>query len=160
MSFHDQTVVFSGKSSVTASLGANDPQVGTRKAFDGDEYIWVYNGGGEQIQPSYGAVVLGGSGTSGYTVTISSVTSADFLLGVCKHATITTGAYGWLLTKGQVAVEMEADNSCVTNALLAVAANGEFAFKSNSTGYPAPAVGKALVSIASGASGNAFISVF
>lgn len=160
MSFSDQTVVFSGKSSVTATRGANDPEVGVRKAFDGEEYVYVYNGGGEQISPSYGAYILGGSGTSGYTVTITGATGADFMVGVCKNATLTTGAYGWLLTKGKCNIEMEADNSGVTNALLAPAADGEFAYKSNSTGYPAPAVGKLLVSAASGASAAAWISIF
>ncbi len=35
--------------------------------------------------------------------------------------------------------------------LLTVAADGEFALKSNSTGYPAPAIGKTMEAIASGA---------
>lgn len=153
-------VVFAGKSSVTATPGRNDPEVGTIMRDGDEEYIWVYNNGGEQIQPTYGAVLDWTSNVTGYSVTISSATGVDFLVGVCKHATITTGAYGWLMRKGWATVEMEADNSCVTGALLALAANGEFAFKSNSTGYPTPTVGQAFGSIASGASGLAYISVY
>jgi hypothetical protein len=152
-------VRFVGVSHVTDALGANHPEVGTMIREGDEEYVWVYNNGGEQIGPSYGAVLDWTSNVTGYSVTISSTTSVDFLVGVCKHATITTAAYGWLMTRGWTKVEMEADNSCVTGQLLALAANGEFALKSNSTGYPTPAVGQSLESIASGASGDAFISV-
>jgi len=150
-------VVFAGKSSTTNALGSNDPEVGTIYREGDEEYVWVYNAGNSQIQPSYGAVM---SAVSGYSVTLSSVTSVDLLVGVCKHATIATGYYGWLMKKGIVEVEMEADNSCAAGQLLALAADGEFALKSNSTGYPTPAVGKAMAAIASGASGTAYISVY
>ena len=150
-------VVFAGVSSVTNSLGANDPEVGQCYREGDEEYVWVYNAGNSQIQPSYGAVM---SAVSGYSVTLSSTSGVDFLVGVCKHATIATGYYGWLMKKGFADVEMEADNSCAAGGLLALAADGEFALKSNSTGYPTPAVGKAMAAIASGASGAAYISVY
>lgn len=157
MVYNASPVVFSGKSSVTNSLGANDPEVGTIYRDGDEEYIWVYNAGNSQIQPSYGAVL---SAVSGYSVTLSSITGVDLLAGVCKHATIATGYYGWLMKKGFVDIEMEADNSCAAGQLIALAADGEFALKSNSTGYPTPAVGKAMAAIASGASGTAYISVY
>jgi len=153
-------VVFAGVSAVTATRGANDPQVGTRATIEGETYVYVYNEGGEQIQPSYAAVLDASSATSGYSVTISSVSGVDMMIGVCKHATITTGAYGWLMEQGFVNVEMEADNSGVTGAILALAANGEFAAKSNSTGYAGKTVGQMMESIASAASGLAYISVY
>jgi hypothetical protein len=152
--YSNSQVFFESVSAVTASPSI---EVGAYRRQGDEEYIYVYNAGNSQIQPSYGAVV---SGVSGYSVTLSSTTSVDLLMGVCKHATITTGAYGWLLTRGFVAVEMEADNSCAAGQLLALAADVEFALKSNSTGYPTPAVGKSMEAIASGASGSAFIKVF
>ena len=147
-------------SNVTATPGSRDPQLGARCIQDGKVYTYVYNGGNSQISPSYGCVLVAGSGTSGNTVTVSSASGTDFLHGVVEHATITTGAYGWVLQKGLAQVEMEADNSMVTGALLALAANGEFAFKSASTAYISPTVGKAMESAASGASALAYISVY
>lgn len=161
MAFHSEgPVLVESISNVTATRGARDPELGTRVIKNDKTYLYVYNAGNSQVPPSYGVVQAGGSGTSGYSVTISSVTGADFLLGVVEHATLTTGTYGWIVQKGLVDVEMEADNSCVTGQILAVAANGEFALKSNSTGYAAPAVGKAMESAASGASALAYISVY
>lgn len=155
--YANRPVLFAGKSMVTASLGTNDPEPGYRMTDGDEDYVFVYNAGSEQIQPSYGAVM---TAVSGYSVTLSSTTSVDFLIGVCKHATITTGAYGWLLTRGFVEVEMEADNSAAAGELLALAEAGEFALKSNSTGYPTPAVGKTMEAIASAGSGTAWINVY
>lgn len=145
-----------GISGTTTSLGANDPEVGTTTRVGDEEYVFVYNAGNSQINPTYGAVL---SAVTGYSVTVSSTTSVDFLAGVCKNSTIATGEYGWLMTKGFSVIEMEADNSCAAGQLIALAEDGEFALKSNSTGYPTPAVGKAMEAIASGGSGSAYISV-
>jgi hypothetical protein len=154
--YANNQVNFQAVSNVTASLGANDPEPGYRVTVGDEDYVFVYNAGNSQINPTYGAVM---SAVSGYSVTVSSTTSVDFLVGVCKHATLTTGTYGWLVTKGFVQVEMEADNSAAAGEILALAADGEFALKSNSTGYPTPAVGKTMEAIASAGSGTAYISV-
>lgn len=151
-------VVFGGgKSMVTSSLGANDPEVGTRKVFGDEEYIFVYNTGADaQINPGNGAVL---SGVTGYSVTVSSTTSADFLVGVCKNATITTGAYGWLVCKGFTSVEMGGTSGTVAaGGLLELGDDGEFYPYSNTTGNTPP-VGKAMEAIVSAASGQAYISV-
>lgn len=155
--YANRPVSFAGVSMVTASLGANDPEPGYRLTQGDEDYVFVYNAGNSEIPPSYGAVL---SAVTGYSVTISSTTSVDFLVGVCKHSTLTTGTYGWLVTRGFAPVEMEADNSAAAGQILALATDGEFALKSNSTGYPTPAVGKTMEAIASGASGSAYISVY
>jgi hypothetical protein len=144
---------FAGVSQVTASLGANDPEVGACIREGDEEYIFVYNtGSNAQINPGHAAVL---SGVTGYSVTVSSV-SMDLAIGVCKHATITTGAYGWLCKKGFVAVEMGANYSCVTGQLLELGVDGVFDVQSNTTGN-AGYVAKAMESIASGASGQAYV---
>lgn len=150
---YDQQVFFESVSAVTATP---DVEVGAERKVGDETYRYVYNAGNSQINPTYGCIV---SAVSGYSVTLSSTTSVDFLVGVVVHSTLTTGTYGWVCTQGFVTVEMEADNSCAAGQLLALAADGEFALKSNSTGYPTPAVGKAMAAIASGASGQAFINV-
>jgi hypothetical protein len=150
-------IPFVGVSFTTNSLGSNDPQVGDVRREGDEQYVFVYNAGNSQIQPSYAAVL---SAVSGYSVTLSSTTSVDLCVGVVKHATIATGYYGYLLTRGFCQVEMQADNSAAAGQLLAIAADGTLALKSNSTGYPTPAFGKTMEAIASGASGTAYISIW
>jgi hypothetical protein len=159
MSFQSaDPVLFIGKSHVTASLGANHPEVGTTMR-DGDEnYIWVYNVGSSTASVSYGCVV---SAVSGYSVTVSSTTGTDFLVGVVKHVDIPTGSYGWLCTRGWTQVEMGASDSCAAGLPLALGVDGTFALKSNATTTnQTPVIGKSMEAIASAGSGSAFISVF
>lgn len=153
MTVYDQQVYFESVSNVTAT---NSVEVGSERKVGDESYRYVYNAGNSEIPPSYGCVL---SAVTGYSATISSTTSVDFLVGVVKHSTLTTGTYGWVMTQGFAPVEMEANNSAAAGQILALAADGEFALKSNSTGYPTPAVGKAMAAIASGASGQAFINV-
>jgi len=154
-------VAFSGgPSNVTSALNlGRDPEVGQRAWFDGREYVFVYNDGGEQIDPGFGAVLQ--SGVSGYSVTVSAVTSADLVVGVCRNATLTTGTYGWLVSRGITPVEMNASSGTVAAGdLLEVGANGDFQKVSNTTGNLAPAIGKALEAIVSSASGSAYICCY
>lgn len=113
-----------GVSHVTAALTGDHPQLGARATVDGNEYIYVYNGGGEQI--SVGDVAIAMVGCTEFTCTVSSV-SGDLPLGVCLHNTLTTDSYGWLLrkgygtayTSGAVAVAaglmVDVDGGCVTS---------------------------------------------
>ena len=157
-------VLFIGKSHVTATPGANHPEVGTTMR-DGDEsYIWVQNIGSSTASVSYGCVV---SGVSGYSVTVSSVSGVDFLVGFVKHADIPTDSYGWLCTKGFTQIEMSASDSCTAGQGLMVGLNGTLALKSFTStvsnivfASPSPIVAKSMEAIASGGSGTAYISVF
>lgn len=153
-------VIFKGGvSNVTATLSANDPEVGARRWDGGREYVFVYNDGGEQIDPGFGAVLQ--SGATGYSVTVSSVTSADIVVGVCRNATLTTGTYGWLVSRGITNVEMNATSGTVAaGGLIEIGANGDFSPVSNTTANLAPAIGKALEAIVSSASGSAYISCY
>lgn len=148
---------FAGVSQVTATLGANDPEVGTRLRSGDEEYIFVYNAANSQILPGDVCVV---SAVSGYSVTVSSTTAVDLAVGVCKHATLTTGTYGWLMTKGFGQVNMHADNSVAAGGMLVCGDLGKFFNKTISTGVPTPIIGKAMAAIASGASGTAFLNIF
>lgn len=84
-------------SNVTATRGTKDPQLGTRITYKGNQYIYVYNGGGSQIDVGKVGVAL--NGCTEFTCTVSAV-SGDIPVGVCLHNTLTTDTYGWLLTKG------------------------------------------------------------
>lgn len=115
----------------------------------GNQYIYVYNGGNSQISQGQGCVV---SGLSGYTVTVSSTTGADLMIGIARNATINTAAYGWVMVEGFSGFQAAANDSFVTGNLLAVADQGNFAQKTQATGaFGANVVGKAILSVASGA---------
>lgn len=150
-------VIMYGKSHVTTTPGPNHPEVGTIMQDGDEQYIWVYNVGSSTVNIGHGCTV---SAVTGYSVTVSSITAVDFLVGVCKHANIATGDYGWLLQRGFTSVEMGADNSAAVGVPLCLALDGTFAHKSNATDYRTPLVGKAMEAIASGASGQAFVRCF
>lgn len=151
---------FGSISMVTTALGPNDPELGQECMEAGRRYVFIYNAGNSQALAGYGMVLQ--SAATNYSCTISSVTSNDLLVGVVRHATITTGAYGWIVTKGITPVQMKAGASASAGArgLIEVAADGTFAPVSVTTGNNAPAIGQALEAITSGTSGSAFISVY
>jgi hypothetical protein len=144
-----------GISGTTTTLGVNDPEIGTRMVVDELEYLFVYNAGGEEIYPGQPVVL---SAVTGYSVTVSSVTSVDFAVGVRQHATMATAAYGWVATRGIGTVEMGANESAATGDPLGIGTEG-FCLASNMTAFRTPVCGKALGSYASGASGIAYFSL-
>ena len=152
---------FGGVSMVTATLGANDPELGQRVVENGTEYVFVFNAAATTIPKNYGVVTLNGS-TTPYSVTVSSATSADVLIGVCKNSAIAASEYGWVVCRGITTVEMKAGASATvaTGGMIEVAANGTFAPVSVTTGNLSPAIGKAMNTITSGTSGSALIVCF
>lgn len=156
MTVHSAQANFAPVSQVTDTLGVNDPEVGTRLRYDDEDYIFVYNAGNSQISKGQAAIV---SAVTGYSVTVSSVTSVDFAVGVVKHATLTTGTYGWLLTKGFGKVQAHADVSFAAGALAILADNGFVTNKTISTGFVGPVFAKMMGAAASGTSGDAYICV-
>ena len=150
-------VRFSSASFTTTALGANDPALGDFCEEGGRRYVFVYNDGGASAAAGYGVVL--NSGATGYSVTVTSVTSADFLIGVVRNATLTTGAYAWVVCRGITPVQLGANFSAAVRQNLELGAAGVFAGASNTTGN-GPVVGQCLVAAASAASTNAFVSCF
>ena len=113
--------------SVSQTTLTNSVELGTRRIdSSGYEYVYCFNAGNSQLSPGFGAIVS--TGTSGYSVTITSVADGIHqFVGVVKHATMVTAAYAWILNKGFSQLEAGAD-STVTGALyLALKADGTFA---------------------------------
>lgn len=151
-------VSFFPVSATTSALGANDGELGTRRWEQGREYVLVYNDCNSNMAVGQGIVLQ--SSVSGYSCTISSVTSADCVVGIVRHQTISTGYYGWAVTKGITYVKMMSTVSAAAGELLEIGANGLFYKASNTTGNIAPAVGKAIEGIASNATGLAYVSCY
>ena len=151
-------VKFYGVSHVTATLSSRHPQLGMETYdADGNKYVWIYNDCNSALPPGYGVVVQSGVSTA-FSMTLSSVSSADIVAGVVKHASIPTNNYGFVLTRG-IGVA-EASLTIATNVPIEIAANGVWVHVSNTTGNKAPACGKSLEEIVTGASGSAYFSVY
>lgn len=148
---------FNSVSMVTATLGSNDPEVGTIRHEGDEKYILVYNAGNSQISTGRLATL---SGVTGYSVTVSSITGVDFAVGVCKHATLTTGTYGWLMTRGFSQAQLGANDSATTGDILRLGVDGAFTLASLVTGHFSPVIGKAMTGAASATSCHAFVSIY
>lgn len=144
---------FVSPSFTTNSLGPNDPKVGDLMTSGNEMYRFVYNGGGSQISTGQGCIM---TGVSGFSVTVSSTTSVDLLVGICKHATIAAGYYGYVVVNGITPVVLSANVSATAGKLLILAADGNFVPKTISTDFVSPGLVKTLDAIATGASGNAY----
>lgn len=150
-------IIFSDISNVTATPGRNAPELGARTTNNSKDYLYVYYTGSSIANVGLACVV---SATSGYSVTVSSTTSADLAMGVVVNTAMTTGDYGWLQTRGYCEVEMiTASGTVAAGDLLHLAADGEFAPVSNATGSKDNVIGKAMAAIVSGASGSAYVTI-
>lgn len=91
--------------SVSAVTTSPSVELGSRRIHEAEEFVYCYNGGSDQAIAGEGVRIL--TGASGYSFSQSGVTDVfNPCIGVVKHATITTGAYGWVMTKGFVSVGM------------------------------------------------------
>ena len=143
-------VAFESVSAVTAT---NSVDVGTVRQEGDEKYIYVYNAGNSQISVGHGATV---SAVSGYSVTVSS-SAGDLCIGVVKHATLTTGTYGWLVTRGFVdSLAAPANSGVVAGAVVQLAADGKIVASAGAGGH---VVGKAMAATASAGAFTGFISI-
>lgn len=143
--------------SVSQTTATNSVELGTRAVVDGNAYCYVYNGGNSQVSIGEGVIT---SGLSGYTVTVSSTTMVDAFLGVCNHATIATGYYGWVMTKGYANVKTPADSSIASGDILVAGGDGRWTVNSVVTNAVAPFIqGRCVGATGSAGVGRAFVSL-
>lgn len=160
MSFNDALATFATPSMVTATLGKNDAELGTRWQTGGREYVLVYNAGNSQISVGRAATL---SGVTGYSVTVSSTINADHIVGVCYHATLTTGTYGWLLTRGIGTVVTSTSVALATGAVATVQADGywdNLVVSALTSQVAVNARAKLLTTATSASTGTAYISCY
>jgi len=150
-------VKFGSVSMVTATLGKNDPELGTRTVENGSEYVFVYNAGNSQISVGNGAVL---TGVTGYSCTVSSVVGVDLPVGVCYHATMTTGTYGWLLTRGFGSAKAAASTAPAAGDILILGTDGVWTVKSLSTGFMGNVNAKAMTATGSAGVCTAYFSIY
>lgn len=153
-------VVFESVSNVTATPSV---ELGTLRFHDGEYYEYVH--AAKELPVNYLAVY---SGTSGHTCVTTGAVSGEYCAGGVKHATISSGSYGWLLKKGVIDVKnSKAGSAPVINEVAYLGTDGGF-FNERllitsciDTGH---IIGKVLSAGASGGTGASmsllFISVF
>lgn len=116
--FYNTPAYMEPVSSVTATPSV---QLGAKRTEAGDDYIYCYNAGNSQISVGQGCIL---SAVTGYSVTVSSLTNTGGFFAVCKHATLTTATYGWLLTRGFAPINAVANSGIVSGAVIGAGADG------------------------------------
>jgi hypothetical protein len=97
---HGGPALEEGVSAVTATPSV---ALGTRRQYQGEEYVYCYNAGGSSAAQK--AVVKIITGASGYSVAATALTdSLSPAVGVVKHVAIGSAEYGWVLTRGFASV--------------------------------------------------------
>lgn len=118
--------------SVSAVTATNTVELGTIREQGGDKYVYVYNNGNSQASPGQCVTI---SALTGYSVTVSTTTSISPVFGVVKHATMTTGTYGWLLVAGQAPIRAEANTGLAVADAVVAGTDGVNSRKTGATGY-------------------------
>lgn len=126
-------VSFESVSQVTAT---NSVELGTRRTEGLLDYVYVYNGGAEQISHGEGGYLSPASMLSGMTVSVSNAASQsghERFVGVAHNATITTGAYGWLAVRGPALIALDASEVSMNSGVkLAPGVDGGFVARAES----------------------------
>jgi hypothetical protein len=98
MAFYSSNPIsFESVSAVTATPSV---ELGTIRVEALNKYVYAYNAGAAQL--SVGMPAFINSSNSNYSVSVSNAASqvCNPFVGVCHHATIAAGSYGWLVAKG------------------------------------------------------------
>lgn len=112
--------------SVSAVTSAAEWPLGTRRCdAAGNEYVYSYN---NATSPIYPGVPVVGAANTGYSFTATNAASqVGLVFGVCHHATIPTGNYGWLMARGLCrAVPDTTQTQMSAGEYLAVGVDGGF----------------------------------
>ena len=112
--------------SVSAVTADPSVDLGSRRLYKGEEYVYCYNAGGTTIAKTYGVKLI--TGASGYSVADTALTNvANICVGVVKHEDLEAADYGWIMTKGFTQVEHAADSASVGNYIaISLARSGTF----------------------------------
>jgi hypothetical protein len=141
--------------SVSAVTATPSIAIGTERWVNGKKYVYVYNGSTSTASVKYGVVY---SANSGYTVTVSSIV-AESLAGVVVHTDIPTINYGWVCTKGHVALTSSGLSAIVVGDKVILGALGTFTRSTGGTGWSGYAQGTATGATTTAGTFSAFINL-
>lgn len=155
MAVYGSLANFNPISNVTATPGKTDPELGQTLRYGNAEYMYVYCTDAASVGH---AVCM--TGTTGYTVSVGTVTQVDLPVGWVQHATLTTNTYGWVAVRGVINCQMSAAISVAIGGLVQCGTNGFMTSAQLSAAtatLQGAAVGRALSNIASTVSGYIYV---
>lgn len=128
MALHDRNPI--ATESVSQTTATNSVELGTRRYYEGNDYIYVYNAGGEQVSKGEMGFMAASSMGTGYSVTVTNLVGhvgAELIVGVACNATLPTAEYGWLCTRGLVQFALDGNEvSMNSGKFLAPGIDGGF----------------------------------
>lgn len=142
--------------SVSAVTATPSVQLGTRRLYNGAEYVYVYNAG-VTAAVGYGMIA---SANSGYSCVVTAVYGST-LFGVVQNADLQASSYGWILTRGLAASCYSAQGQISLNSPVVLYTNGSFMLANTSATGIAACIAKcgvATQSIASAATGKIWVN--
>ncbi len=154
MKHFSQGIYEEGVSSTTLTPSI---EVGARRYYKGEEYVYCYNAGGASISQGLGVKFV--TGASGYSVAASNLTDVfNPLVGVTKNVAMAAAEYGWVMTRGFATVTIVSAFSAGPDfIMLALGAAGKFIEASGTSEIATAAVvGYALGTPAPDAGGTAY----
>ncbi len=157
MAFDGMAIVVKDEDLSTSSADQKY-SLGVKHQKNGNDYIYVYNGGGSAIGTGKYCVLQQSSSsfTSGYTVTVTNASLAGWMAGV-RQDTMSTGHYGFIMTRGVSLISTDSGEvSGVAGIDLALGTDGGFV-AAGATFSTAPRFGFTLNSFVTGATSKARI---
>lgn len=156
MKHFDITAYDETPSAVTATPSV---ELGSRRYWKGEEYVYCYNAGGAAIATSTGLGVKIITGASGYSIAGTSITdTVNPCVGVVKHAAIAAASYGWVMTKGFATVPA-VSNITGDYVALGLGAAGAFVEQTNTSVAGSHAVCAYGLNVNTGAGGSMYVFV-
>jgi hypothetical protein len=124
----DMDQVFGGgpfiEESASQVTATNSVDLGSRRLYKGEEFVYCYNAGGATMAVGKGVKFV--TGASGYSVAATSLTDvANPCVGVVKHTEFDTADYGWVMVRGFTEVAMVSATTA-DYVPIALGAAGEF----------------------------------
>lgn len=144
--------------SLTSYSTSPEFALGTKLVNEGNEFVYVYNGGNSVIGTGKYCVLQQSSSsfTSGYTVTVTNASLAGWMVGV-RQNTLPTANYGFVMTKGVSLISTDSGEvSANVGVDLALGTDGGFV-AAGATFSTAPRFGFTLNSFVTGATSKARI---
>ena len=115
--------------SVSARTATPSVAIGERRTQNGNDFMYVYNGSTNQIA-DLGRGVKMASQSTGFTVDVdtdpATTITADICVGVVQNATIATGEYGWIMTRGHAINCANMLSAVVTGQAVYMTTSGAF----------------------------------
>ena len=112
--------------SVSAVTATPSVELGSRRVWKGEEYVYCYNAGGAAISTSLALGVVIVTAATGYSVAATSLADVhNPCVGVVKHTAIPAASYGWVMVKGFANVSL-VSNVTADYQALALGVAGKF----------------------------------